>query len=108
MKIFFGVAMMGLIAAVSTPTVAQTTTVRPAYGCYKVLATELSIRATALKSGAVVAGASKNEILSKRRRFCNVGGAWCPVTTKDGIQGYAEKALIAVAPCPPSLSRKVN
>jgi hypothetical protein len=83
---------------------AQSTTVRPAYGCFKVTAPQINIRATAFSTGAVLATASKNEILVKRRRFCTLRGYWCAVTTNAGIQGFADKNLIAVASCPARLS----
>jgi hypothetical protein len=88
--------------------VSAQTTVRPAYGCYKVSAKELSLRETAFKTGNVVATVGKGDILVKRRRFCTLRGTWCPVTTIKGVQGFADKSMIAVAPCPPRLSTKVN
>ena len=87
---------------------AQSTSVRPAYGCFKVTAAELNIRDKAFASGAVIATVSKGETLIKRRRFCTLRGYWCAVTTNKGIQGYADKTSIAVAPCPARLSTKVN
>ena len=82
------------------PALADST--RPAYGCFKVSATELSVRESSFATGATIATASKNEILVKRRRFCSA--RWCAVTTNKGIQGYAEKSMMAVAPCPARLS----
>jgi hypothetical protein len=32
-------------------------------------------------------------------------GFWCAVTTNKGIQGYADKSMMAVAACPPRLSQ---
>jgi hypothetical protein len=83
---------------------AQSTSVRPAYGCFKVTAQQINIRGTAFSSGPVVATASKNEILIKRRRFCTLRGYWCAVTTNAGIQGFADKNLMTVAACPARLS----
>ena len=90
---------------VSMPALAQTTTHRPAYGCFKVTVPELNIRATAFSTGAVVATAIKNEILIKRRRYCTLRGFWCAVTTNKGIQGFADKSMMAVAACPSRLSQ---
>jgi hypothetical protein len=83
---------------------AQSTSIRPAYGCFKVTAPQINIRGTAFSTGPVVATASKNEILIKRRRFCTLRGYWCAVTTNAGIQGFADKNLMAVAACPARLS----
>ena len=88
--------------------IAQTTSVRPAYGCFKVTAGELKIHETTVVTGNTLATASKGDILIKRKRFCTLGGNWCPVTTSKGVQGFAEKKMIAVAPCPAKLSTKVN
>jgi hypothetical protein len=92
-------------AFVTSPAAAQGTTHRPAYGCFKVTAPELNIRATAFSSGAVVATAIKNEILVKRRRYCTLRGFWCAVTTNKGIQGYADKSMMTVAACPSRLAQ---
>ena len=81
---------------------------RPAYGCYKVTAPGLDVRQSGSRNGNVVATVSKGAILVKRKRFCSLGGVWCPVTTKDGVQGFADKASIAIAACPARLSTKVN
>jgi hypothetical protein len=87
---------------------AQTTTTRPAYGCFKVSSSDAVVRASASKTGNVIANVIKGETLVKRRRFCTVGGAWCPVTTNKGLQGFAAKADIVIAPCPSRTSTKVN
>ena len=96
-----------LIACViiSAPAIAQTTTHRPAYGCFKVSVPELNIRQTASANGAVVATAIKNEILVKRRRYCTLRGFWCAVTTNKGIQGFADKSMMSVAACPARLAQ---
>ena len=90
------------------PAMAQTTSTRPTYGCFKVSVPEANVRATASKTGTILAVASKNEILIKRRRFCSVAGLWCAVTTKKGVEGFTEKSMISVAPCPARLSTKTN
>ena len=103
-----GAALMGAALLGATVAAAQSTSVRPAYGCFKVTAAELNIRETAFSSGAVVALASKGDILVKRKRFCTLRGFWCAVSTLKGVDGYADKSMIAVAPCPAKLSTKVN
>ena len=92
-------------AAISAPATAQTTTHRPAYGCFKVTVPELNVRGTAFSNGPVVATAIKNEILVKRRRYCTLRGFWCAVTTNKGIQGFADKSMMTVAACPSRLSQ---
>jgi hypothetical protein len=99
---------LALTLALAAPAHAQTTSIRPAYGCFKVTASDSAVRATARANGAVVATTIKNEILVKRRRFCTLGGTWCAVTTNKGVQGFAEKRLMAIAACPARLSTKVN
>lgn len=102
-RILAAVALVCAISAV--PAMAQTATHRPAYGCFKVTVPELNVRGTAFSTGPVVATAIKNEILVKRRRYCTLRGFWCAVTTNKGIQGYADKSMMAVAPCPARLSQ---
>ena len=100
------VAVAVIACAIGTvPAMAQTATHRPAYGCFKVTVPELNVRGTAFSTGAVVATAIKNEILVKRRRYCTLRGYWCAVTTNKGIQGYADKSMMAVAACPARLSQ---
>lgn len=93
------------VALFSVPAVAQTVTKRPAYGCFKVSVPELNIRDKAFSTAAVVATAIKGETLVKRRRYCTLRGFWCAVTTNKGIQGYADKSMMAVAPCPARLAQ---
>ena len=101
------VAVLASALALS-PALAQSTSTRPSYGCFKVAVPELNVRETAFKTGSILAMASKNEILVKRHRFCSLRGVWCAVTTKKGVEGFAEKSMMAVAPCPAKLSTKTN
>lgn len=101
---YFAAALIAC-AILSTPVAAQTTTHRPAYGCFKVTVPELNIRGTAFSNGPVVATAIKNETLVKRRRYCALRGFWCAVTTNKGVQGYADKSMMTVAACPSRLSQ---
>ena len=75
----FAAALLAL-ALLNVPATAQTTSYRPAYGCFKVTVPELNIRETASSKGNIVATTYKNEILVKRRRFCTLRGFWCAVT----------------------------
>ena len=83
---------------------AATVTSRPAYGCFKVTADEINIRAKPYSTAAVIGSAKRGDILIKRKRWCTLRGFWCAVT-KGGLEGYADKSLMKVAPCPPSLSK---
>lgn len=93
------------IAMAAAPAAAQTVTHRPAYGCFKVTVPELNIRAKAFSSSAVIATAVKGETLVKRHRYCTLRGFWCAVTTNKGLQGFADKSMMAVAPCPARLAQ---
>jgi hypothetical protein len=107
-KAAIAVVATAVAAGFSVPfAAAQSTSARPAYGCFKVTKS-LDLRETSTKSAIVVGAAAKGEILVKARRFCTAGGSYCYVTTEKGASGYAEKSKISVAPCPARLSTKVN
>jgi hypothetical protein len=110
MRLILSFTFAVMTLAIARPAAAQTatTSVRPAYGCFKVTSADSSVRDKARSSGAVLATVIKNETLVKRRRFCTLGGTWCAVTTNKGVQGFAEKSAMALAPCPARLSTKVN
>ena len=95
--------MIGFAVTVSAAGAATTTT-RPAYVCFKVTADEINIRAKPYSTAAVIGSAKRGDILVKRKRWCTLRGFWCAVT-KGGLDGYADKSLMKVAPCPPSLSK---
>jgi hypothetical protein len=61
------------------------------YGCFKVTASSLNIRARPYSSAEVIGTAYKGEILIKRKALCTLRGFWCAVR-KGGIEGYADKA----------------
>ncbi|MBX9924746.1 MAG: SH3 domain-containing protein [Hyphomicrobiaceae bacterium] len=98
------VAVPLLSVGLSSEAMSQTTS-RPAYGCFRVTAPEINIRARAVSSSDVVGQARRGDILVKRERFCALRGFWCPVTTAAGVGGWADKSLMQVAPCPARLSR---
>ena len=83
---------------------AAPTSTRPAYGCFKVTAPELNIRAKPLSTAAVIGAARQGDFLVKRKRWCTLRGYWCAVS-KGTLDGYADKNYMKVAPCPPSLSK---
>ena len=96
-------ACAAALAATASLAGAQTVTTRPKYGCFKVTAESLNIRAKALSTADVLATARRGDILVKRRRFCALRGYWCPVAFGDS-EGWADKAFFEAAPCPPRLS----
>jgi hypothetical protein len=69
------------------------------YGCYEVTAGSLNIRARAWSRSDVLAVARKGDKLAKRRRFCALRGYWCPVTTEDGVKGWAGKQFLKRTAC---------
>jgi hypothetical protein len=81
------------------------TTVRPAFGCFKVTAKSADIRERSNRTAAVVGTVDRGTILVKAGRFCTAGGNWCYVTTEKGLRGYADKSRIGVAACPARLSK---
>lgn len=89
-------------AALAAPVAAETTT-RPAYGCLKA-SSSTAIRDKASDKGAVIAQASKGDILIKMKRFCSLGSKWCSVSA-SGVTGWVAKSATKVAPCPASTSK---
>ncbi len=79
-------------------------TSRPKYGCFKVTADSLNIRARPYASSKVIGAASKGDILIKRYRFCTPRGFWCAVTHGD-LKGYADKKFMKKTACPASMSK---
>ena len=95
-----GATALAVSASLAT---AQTVTTRPKYGCFRVTADSLNIRAKALSTADVVGTAKRGDLLVKRRRFCALRGYWCPVAF-GVVEGWADKAFFEAAPCPPRLS----
>ena len=76
---------------------------RPPFGCFKVTADEINIRAKPHAEAAVVGTAKKGDFLVKRKAWCTLRGYWCAVTM-GGTEGYADKNFMEVAPCPASFA----
>ncbi len=93
-----------LLLATTLPATAAPSTSRPAYGCLKVNAPITPIRDRASDKAAVVASASRGDVLIKLKRFCSLTGRWCSVSA-NGTTGWVEKAATKIAPCPPSTSK---
>lgn len=69
------------------------------YGCFRAN-TDLNVRDRPYSSAAVIGNVAKGEVLEKRKRWCTLRGYWCAVTTKSGLEGYADKAFMDKMPCP--------
>lgn len=69
------------------------------YGCFKVTASSLNIRATPHSTAAVIGVASKGDILEKRKLFCTPRGFWCAIR-HGSLEGYADKSNMLKIDCP--------
>ena len=69
------------------------------YGCFRAN-TDLNIRDRPYSSATVIGNVAKGEVMEKRKRWCTLRGYWCAVTTKAGLEGYADKSLMDKMPCP--------
>lgn len=69
------------------------------FGCYQVTAGALNLRKRAWARSEIVGVANRGDILAKRRRFCALRGFWCPVRTKGGVNGWADKKFIKKVAC---------
>lgn len=69
------------------------------YGCFKVTAPSINIRARPYSSAAVIGMASKGDVLEKRFLFCTPRGFWCGIR-KGSLSGYADKNFMTKVTCP--------
>jgi hypothetical protein len=69
------------------------------YGCFKVTASSLNIRARPYSSAEIIGAASRGDILEKRKMFCTPRGFWCAIR-KGSLEGYADKANMRKIACP--------
>ncbi|WP_295555029.1 SH3 domain-containing protein [uncultured Hyphomicrobium sp.] len=84
----------GLSSAISTEAQAATN-----YGCFKVTAPHLNIRARPYSSSEVIGAAKRGDILEKRKLFCTPRGFWCAIR-KGSLEGYADKSNMRKVTCP--------
>jgi hypothetical protein len=70
-----------------------------AFGCFKVTADHINIRARPFSDAEVVGSVGKGAILEKRRLWCTWRGWWCAVRKGD-LVGYADKNFVEKVPCP--------
>jgi hypothetical protein len=69
------------------------------YGCFKVTAPQINIRAKPYSDAEVIGSASKGDILEKRKWFCTPRGYWCAIR-KGTLEGYADKNFMEKVGCP--------
>lgn len=96
MFVLAGVALVvgaGGPAGLSTPAQAAT------YGCFKVTASHLNIRARPYSTSNVIGVAKRGDVLEKRKLFCTPRGFWCAVR-KGTLEGYADKSNMRKVACP--------
>ncbi|SRR6056297_2967010 len=93
--LFFSAMVIVICFLVARDAQAQTSR----YGCYEVTGGALNIRKRAWSKSPVLAVARRGEKLAKRRRFCAVRGFWCPVRTKAGVSGWADKQYLRNVSC---------
>jgi hypothetical protein len=94
-KFKFVSAMAGCVAFVALAATAQAA----GYGCFRAN-TDINIRDRPYSSATVIGNVAKGEVLEKRKRWCTLRGYWCAVTTKGGLEGYADKEFMDKMPCP--------
>ncbi len=95
-KSAFGVAVTG--AMIMTGLVADAQAANN-YGCFKVTASSLNIRARPYSTADVIGVASRGDILEQRKLFCTPRGFWCAIR-KGSLEGYADKANMRKINCP--------
>ncbi len=69
------------------------------YGCFKVTAGHLNIRARPYSSADVIGVANRGDILEQRKLICTPRGFWCAIR-KGAIEGYADKSNMRKIACP--------
>lgn len=69
------------------------------FGCFKVTADSINIRAKPYSNADVIGSASKGDILEKRKLWCTPRGYWCAVR-KGSLEGYADKNFMKKVACP--------
>ena len=90
---------LAAIAALFTFLALTTGAEAAGYGCFRAT-NDLNIRDRPYSSATVIGTAAKGDVLEKRKRWCTLRGYWCAVTTKNGLEGYADVAFMDKMPCP--------
>jgi Bacterial SH3 domain len=90
---------LAAVLVFATATVLSAQSASAGYGCFRAN-TDLNIRDRPYSSANVIGNVPKGQILEKRKLFCTLRGYWCAVTTKAGLEGYADKSFMDKTPCP--------
>ncbi len=98
-KSMFVLAAAGLACGVGFTGGVATEAQAATYGCFKVTAKHLNIRARPYSSAEVVGVANRGDILEKRKLFCTPRGFWCAIR-KGSLEGYADKDNMRKVACP--------
>jgi hypothetical protein len=88
-----------LATALLLPALAANDASAGTYGCFKVTASSLNIRARPYSDAEIIGTAYKDEILEKRKLFCTPRGFWCAIR-KGKLEGYADKSNMVKIACP--------
>jgi hypothetical protein len=98
-KSMFALAAAGLAVCVGFPGGLSADAHAATYGCFRVTAKHLNIRARPYSTSEVIGVAHRGDILEKRKLFCTPRGFWCAIR-KGSLEGYADKANMRKVDCP--------
>lgn len=93
-------ASAAFLAGLAVLTLADVAAAGKNYGCFRVTADEINIRARPYSDASVLGTVSKGAVLEKRKMLCTLRGYWCAVRTGTGIEGYADKSFLDKISCP--------
>jgi hypothetical protein len=92
-------AVAGLAILAGVPGGVSTEAQAATYGCFRVTAKHLNIRARPYSSAEVIGVAHRGDVLEKRKLFCTPRGFWCAIR-KGSLEGYADKSNMRKVNCP--------
>lgn len=98
-KSMFALGMAGLALCAGLTGGVATDAQAATYGCFKVTAKHLNIRARPYSTSEVIGVASRGDLLEKRKLFCTPRGFWCAIR-KGSLEGYADKSNLRKVACP--------
>lgn len=98
-KSMFALAAAGLVVGAGFPGGLSTEARAATYGCFKVTASHLNIRARPYSTSEVIGVAKRGDVLEKRKLFCTPRGFWCAIR-KGSLEGYADKSNMRKISCP--------
>ncbi len=100
-RVFRRMALAGLSAVIGLALVTATAQAQTSpYGCFKVVkAKSLHSRRLSFSRSRIVGVAVRGQKLAKWKRFCAFRGFWCPVRTKAGVRGFADKRYLKKVSC---------